>query len=207
MYLLKKILSIFMYRTFSRDVLIGRIIKPVILLALLSSLVSACSSNIANTSTTLPAELATQHAQSLMLSGTVVPGTIVPTPKTLEAKATFAENLKNGLLDSSGDITACVDPNIEYLTERIGTFDPNNMSQIIQANTFQEMDGSTLTAMEKLDIVVGSYDVDKSQFVFLYIPSNIAFLPNKTYNDKLGQCLALIHIPDPSTLIPLFSGS
>jgi len=80
----------------------------------------------------------------------------------------------------------------------MGTFDPSSMSQIIQTNTFQDVDGSTRTVMEKLKSAVESYDVDTSQFVFLYIPNNIMFLPSNIYNEEIGQCLALIYIPDPA---------
>lgn len=204
---IKRSLTALVNKTFLKKILMDRKINGFILLVSFAILMSACSSGATISPTTLPAELATQQAQSLIISGTVVPGTSMPSPAPLESKATFAENLQSGLLNSAGDITACIDPNIDYLTERMGTFDPTKMSQIIQANTFQDVDGSTRTAMEKLEIAVESYDVDPSQFVFLFIPGNIAFLPNSTYNDEIGQCLSLIHIADPAILIPLFSGS
>jgi hypothetical protein len=203
----KRILPRFLRETFLKNVSKGRTIIRVILVVLLANLMAACSSGTTLTPTTLPADMATQQVQSLILSGTAVPGTSMPSPPPLETSATFVDNLKNGVLTSEGALTACIDPNIDYLIERMGTFDPNNMSQIIQANSFQDVDGSTRTVMEKLEIAVESYDVSTSQFVFLYIPYNILFLPNNILNDEIGQCLALIHIPDPSTLIPLFSGT
>jgi hypothetical protein len=243
--------STLIIKSFFQNESIGRIAIYFILLASLGALISACSSGPTNTPTVLPAELATrntqtlmlngtvvpgtnvssiqqpkttatigainipttqaaelatQHALTLLLNGTVMPGTSVPIPQPLKTAATFVVNLQGGLLDSKGDITACIDPNIDYLIERMGAFDPKKMSEIIQAATFQDADGSTKTAMEKLKVVVGSYDVDLTQFVFLYIPRNIAILPNYLANEEIGKCLGLIYIPDPTVLIPLFSG-
>ncbi len=202
----KRTPPIFMGKTYSRNISKGRKTICVILLAFLINLMPACSSGPTNATTPLPADLSTQHAQSLILSGTIVPGTNMPSPPPLETTATFMENLQNGILNSDGTITACIDPNLDYLFERMGTFDPNKMSRIIQANTFQDVDGSTRTVIDKLESAVEYYDVDTSRFVFLYIPNDILFLPSSIYNEEIGQCLALIYIPDPATLIPLFSG-
>lgn len=204
---IKRTLPTSMCGTYSRNVPKGRRTICLILLAFLINLMPACSSGLTNTPTIPPAAMSTQHAQSLILSGTVLPGTRVPSPLPLERTATFVENYQKGLLDSTGTIAACMDPNLDYLIERMGTFDPNSMSQIIQAKTFQDVDGSTRTVMEKLKIAVEFYNVDTSQFVFLYVPNNIMFSPTNIYNQEIGQCLALIYIPDPAALIPLFSGN
>jgi hypothetical protein len=200
---IKRTLPIILFGSIRRNVTKGRKVFRLFILAFLINLIPACSSGLTNDPTALPTDMATQYAQSLILSGTTVPGTSIPSPQPLETKATFIENFQNGLYNSDGTIAACINPNLEYLFERMGTFDPNSMSQTIQANTFQDVDGSTRTVKEKLEIALESYDVDESQFIFLYIPNDIMFLPGNLYNEEIGQCLALIYISDPNTFFSL----